>query len=149
MFFDARSNPRTFTPFLTLRSLQRELERLVLEPGQGRSTPMAFAVYTREGSVLLRTPLPGVEAQDIRLEIEDNVLTLSGRFAEEPEVKGLTAQHLERARGSFSRALHLSFEVDAARVEARLRNGVLEIQLPRLDKPAPVKIPILSEARRN
>ena len=50
---------------------------------------------------------------------------------------------------SFTRTLRLPFEVDAARVEAKLERGVLEVVLPRLVKNPPVKIQVLSEGKRN
>ena len=149
MRFDPLSSRPSFTALDALRGIQAEFERLLSESGPGRSTPMAFALYRRDGALLLRTPLPGVEAKDIALEIDGNVLTLSGQFLEVPEAATARARHVERPRGRFSRALHLPFEVDAARVQAKLDRGVLEIEVPRLEKHPPVKIQVLSQASRN
>jgi len=149
MLFDPRPSPRPFSALDALRGLQTEFERLLTEDGPGRSTPMAFALYRRDDALLLRTPLPGVDAKDIALQIDGNVVTLSGQFQEVPEASAARARHVERPRGSFSRTLHLPFEVDAARVQAKLERGVLEIELPRLEKTPPVKIPVLSAASRN
>jgi HSP20 family molecular chaperone IbpA len=142
MRFQALADPRFLTP---LRAL-RQLERLLGEPDQGRPTPLSFALYTRGDDVLLCTALPGVEAKDISLEVKDDLLTVSGRFASEPESESALAEHVERPRGNFRRSLRLPFEIDEARVQARLERGVLEIELPRRVKNPPVKIQVRSEA---
>ena len=149
MLFDPRLNRRPFSALEALRGIQSEFERMLGEPGPGRSTPMAFALYTRDDALLLRTPLPGVEPADIALEIDGNAVTLSGQFQDEPEAKTAQAKHLERPRGKFTRTLHLPFEVDAARVQAKLERGVLEVEIPRLVKNPPVKIQVLTAAKRN
>jgi HSP20 family protein len=127
MLFDPFSEPLLFAPFQALRGLQRELERRALAQGNG---PI-FQLFTRDDALLLRTPLAGVDPKDVTLEVDGDVLTLTGQFGDEPEAAGATAQHLERPRGRFSRTLHLPFEVDAARVAARMEHGLLEVELPR------------------
>jgi HSP20 family protein len=129
--------------------MQAEFSRLLGEPAQVRSTPLAFAFYEREGALLLRTPLPGLEAKDLTLEIDANLLTLTGEFAPESAEPAAAAKHVERPRGCFTRTLHLPFEIDAARVQARLEHGVLEIELPRLVKTPPVKIQVLADTKKN
>jgi HSP20 family protein len=148
MLFDP-ADPRFFSPLSTLRSLQSQVERLFGDPGQGRSMPMAFALFAKGDGLLLRTPLPGVEAGDIALETDGNALTVSGQWTGDPEGDGAAKKHIERPRGRFTRTLRLPFEVDAARVQARLERGVLEVEIPRLEKNPPVKIQVLGEARRN
>lgn len=145
MPFDPFPNP--LGPLQALRSLQAEFQRLLAEPGRGRSTPLAFALFQKEGSLLLRTPLPSVEARDVSIEVDGNVLTLSGQYGAEPDEAAATARHVERPRGCFSRTLHLPFEIDAARVRARLERGVLEVELPHLQKSAPVKIAVQPAAQ--
>ncbi|HEX6883785.1 MAG TPA: Hsp20/alpha crystallin family protein [Planctomycetota bacterium] len=140
MPFDPVPNP--FGPLQALRSLQAEFQRLLAEPGRGRSTHLAFALFQKEGSLLLRTPLPSVAAKDVSIEVDGNVLTLSGQYCAEPDEAAAIAHHVERPRGCFSRTLHLPFEVDPARVRARLERGVLEVELPHLQKCAPVKITV-------
>jgi HSP20 family protein len=129
-------------------SLQPTLERWLAGQQAARSTSMALALYQREEGWLLRTPLPGVPASAIALEVDGNALTLAGEWPRE-ELEGAESQHLERPHGRFQRTLRLPFEIDAARVQARVESGVLEVELPRLAKSAPVKIQVLSEAARN
>jgi HSP20 family protein len=148
MLFHRLADPRFAAPFQALRSMQAELERLIADPSPARSTP-PFALYTNDSGLLLRTPLPGVEASALTLEIEGDALTLSGRFTEVSGVENAVAKHVERPRGEFRRTLRLPFEADAARVEARLERGVLEIQIPRVAKPAPVKIAVQTPEPRS
>lgn len=148
MLFDPFADAPFRSPIEALRSIQQQFERL-LDQGPARSTPMAFALFRNEGGLLLRTPLPGVEARDIALEIDGNAVTVSGEWPGEPELDGARARHVERPRGKFTRTLRVPFEVDAARVKARLERGVLEVEIPRLAKNPPVKIQVLPEANRN
>jgi HSP20 family protein len=147
MLFHRLADPRSAAPFQALRSMQAELERLFTEPGPARSAPTTpFAVYHGPEGLLLRTPLPGVDASALTLEIDGSELTLSGRVSDVAGVENALAKHLERPRGAFRRSVRLPFEVDAEKVEARLERGVLEIRLPRIAKPAPVKIAVQSPA---
>ncbi len=144
MLFQPLADPRFLTP---LRAL-RQLERLLAEPERGRPTPLALALYRRGDDVLLRAALPGVEAQDLSIEVKHDTLTLSGRFASEPEGERVLAEHVERPRGEFRRSLQLPYEIDESRVQARLERGVLEIELPRRLKHPPVKIQVLTEGHQ-
>lgn len=149
MLFRPLADQRFLSPFHALRDIQAELERLLGAPGPGRSKAMAFALYTRDDGLLLRTPLPGVDPADIHIEVDGNALTLAGRFADEPERDQAVAQHLERSRGPFTRTLRLPFEIDAARVRAELERGVLEVTIPRLAKTPPVNIQVLPASPKN
>ena len=149
MLFRSQADQRFLSPLLSLRGIQAEFDRLLATPELGRSSAMAFALYTRDDGLLLRTPLPGVDPEKITLEVDGNALTLTGRFEDEPENDQAVARHLERPRGSFSRTLRLSFEVDAARVQARLERGVLEVTIPRLQRNPPVKIQVLPAGQNN
>jgi len=149
MLFQPLADRRLFSPFQALQEIQAEFERLLAAPDHGRSSAMACAFYTRDDGLLLRTPLPGVAPEKLTLEVDGDALTLAGRFEDEPDADPSCAQHVERPRGSFTRTLRFSFEIDAARVQAKLERGVLEVTIPRLVKNPPVKIQVLPEGRRN
>jgi HSP20 family protein len=149
MLFRPLGDRRSHSAFQALQDIQTEFERWLAAPELGRTSTLAFALYTRDDGLLLRTPLPGIEPADLTLEVDANALTLAGRFPEEPEMVRSRAQHLERPRGSFTRTLRLPFEIDAARVQAKLERGVLEVVIPRLVKNPPVKIQVLPEGARN
>jgi len=149
MLFRAEADHRFFSPLLALQDIQAEFERLLALPDHGRSNAMAFALFTREDGLLLRTPLPGVDPAKITLEVDGNALTLTGTFDDEPESEHAHAQHLERPRGSFTRTLRLPFDVDAANVKAKLERGVLEVTIPRLQKSPPVKVQVHPAGQNN
>jgi HSP20 family protein len=149
MLFEPLASRRFLSPFLALRGIQAEFERMLGEAGTEGSSSVALALYKRDNGLFLRAPLPGVAPEDIAIEANGNTLTLSGRFPDEPEAEKAVARHVERPSGSFSRTLRLPFEIDAARVEAKLERGVLEVTIPRLQENPPVKIQVLSEGKRN
>lgn len=147
MHFDRRSSdpiPPALEALLRFWSLQQTLGG----SSAGNSSPMAFALYRREDGFVLRTPLPGLAAEAITLEVDGNALTLAGVW---PEVapEGTRAGHVERPRGPFRRTLRVPFEIDAERVTARVERGVLEVLLPRRGRTSPRRITVLTEGTRN
>lgn len=149
MLLDPLGSPRSFTTFARFLHLQRELERLSGPASTRPPAPEVLAIFAREGALLLRLALPGCAAGDVTLAIDGNAMTLTGHWPAEPESAALLARHVERAQGAFARTLRFAFEIDAARVQARLERGVLEIVVPALPRPSPVRIRVLPEARHN
>jgi len=132
-----------FDPFAELRRMQSEMNRMF--SGFGFATARDFPpinIWLGENSVVVTAELPGVTRDDVTLNLQDDVLTLEGkREPKQPEQNG-NWQRRERAYGSFSRAIQLPFRVDADKVEARFNNGVLEVELERLEADRPKKIEI-------
>lgn len=83
--------------------------------------------------------LPGVEEKDIELTVSPGVLTIRGEKKSEHEKTEKDMHVVERAYGSFSRAVPLPFDPDPKAVEATFKNGVLKVHLP---KPAEAKKPV-------
>ena len=121
-------------------SSQSEMNRLFntfFEPPAGgngnvmrRWSPAMDLVETQDQYVL-RADLPGVSEDDVKIELDDNVLTVSGeRKAEHTESKA-GYRRVERASGSFRRSLTLPEGVDADAVSASFDKGVLEIHIPK------------------
>ncbi len=137
-------------PLRELSSLQTEMNRLfntVFEApatgngGARRWVPAMDLVETAEHFVL-RADLPGLTEQDVSIELEDNVLTLSGERRAEHEEKREGFYRVERASGAFSRSLTLPKGVDAEAVTAGFENGVLEVRIPKPEERKPRKISI-------
>jgi HSP20 family protein len=138
-------------PLRELTALQNEMNRLfgtVFEtpaPGNGgtlrRWMPAMDLVETADHFVL-RADLPGMSEEDVNIEVEDRVLTVSGeRKAEQTESKS-GYQRFERAFGSFSRSLTLPEGVDPEAVSASFDRGVLEVKIPKPEERKPRKISI-------
>ena len=93
---------------------------------------------------MLRADLPGVTAEGLELQVQDNKLTLFGRVTEElPE--GAIPLHQEYPDCDFLRSFILSDEVDHDRIEAKLNGGVLEVHLPKAARQEPRKIQVRTE----
>ena len=84
-----------------------------------------------DGKLVLSAELPGLSEEDISLEIEDNLLTLSGEKQISREDKNETRHVSERRYGRFERRIGLPQTVDATAAEAELKNGVLTVTLPK------------------
>jgi HSP20 family protein len=91
---------------------------------------------------VLKADLPGLAEDDVSIEVQDNVLTVSGSREAEHERKEQGWFRLERSYGSFSRSLTLPDGVDPEKVEARFDRGVLEIRIPKPEERKPRRISI-------
>jgi HSP20 family protein len=90
-----------------------------------------------EGEYVLKADLPGLTDKDVHIEVENNVLTVSGERKSEHEEKREGFRRVERSYGSFARRLTLPQGVDADAIKATVTNGVLEVQIP---KPEAVRL---------
>jgi HSP20 family protein len=106
-----------------------------------RWIPAMDLVETDEHFVLT-ADLPGMSESDVQIEIEKNVLTISGERKTELEDKHEGYYRLERSTGAFSRSLTLPEGVDAAAVTAAFDNGVLEVRVPKPAQAKPQRVQI-------
>jgi HSP20 family protein len=84
-----------------------------------------------EKAYLVKAELPGVEEKDINVTLDDGMLTISGEKRQESEEEGRTFHRVERSYGSFSRSLTLPADVDEDGIRARMKDGVLEVEIAR------------------
>jgi HSP20 family protein len=117
------------TPLADLADLRSWMEQALEESGPGGWRP-AVDVIREPGAIVLRADLPGVKPEDITIEVEDGVLTISGSHEETTEEKDKSYVRRERRYGSFSRSMSLPPGVGANDVEATVDNGVLEVRVP-------------------
>jgi HSP20 family protein len=141
-------------PARELHTMQSEMNRLFntffdsSTPSNGRGHAVArrwipaMDVVEHDESFVLRADLPGLSEDDVKIEVEDNVLTISGERKSEHEQKGKGYHRVERAFGSFSRSLTLPEGVDADAIQASFENGVLAVQIPKPEQPKPRKVQI-------
>lgn len=133
-----------------LQQLRREMDRLlsgftsnVAEgawPLAGRGQP-AVNVWERDDAICAEIEVPGLKSDQIDIAVVGNELSIK---VERPDVQqeGVTYHRRERGVGSSSRVLRLPAEVDADRVQAELRHGVLTITLPKSEAARPRKIQV-------
>jgi HSP20 family protein len=106
-----------------------------------RWIPAMDLVETGDAFVL-RADLPGLSESDVSIEVEDNVLTVSGERKSAHEDRKAGYYRVERSYGSFRRSLTLPEGVDAEAVRATFDKGVLEVTVPKPDQQAPRKVQI-------
>jgi HSP20 family protein len=135
-------------PARELDSLQGEVNRLFDNffgsPGNNRARRWvpAMDLVETDDALVLNADLPGLDRDDLSIEIKDGVLTVSGeRKAEHTENAG-GYYRVERAFGSFSRSLSLPEGVDADQVSADFSNGVLEVRIPKPEERQPHRVEI-------
>jgi len=128
--------------------IQREMNRLFDSTGRGRvlSAPNypAINVWTNEEGQYITAEMPGVQPDDINIDVSADALSISGERKPEEAVKEANYHRRERSYGAFSRTIQLPFIVDTNKVEANFKNGVLMISLPRAEADKPKKITIKS-----
>jgi len=138
-------------PAQELATLQDEMNRLFgafFDTGQtGNPTrPQrwipAMDLVETEDAFMLRADLPGLDAGDVEIEVEDRVLTLSGERKTEHDEKHQGYYRVERGFGSFQRSLTLPEGVDADQVSASFAKGVLEIRIPKPEQRRPRRVQI-------
>ena len=128
-----------------LNSFQRSIG------GEGRSEATAVAewvpvvdVLEDEKEYLIKAELPEMKKDDVKVEVLDGVLTIEGERAQEKEEKGKKFHKVERSYGKFVRQFALPAEVEAAKVEAEYKDGVLNVHLPKtaVTKPTTVTVKV-------
>ncbi len=129
-----------------MERLQREMNRL-LEAAQPSRYQVAAGfpamnIWSNEENLIVTAELPGVDINDIDVNVIGDTLTLSGARTPEKLEEGARYHRQERGHGKFTRSLQLPFVVDADKVEATLENGVLRILLPRAEADKPRKISV-------
>ena len=93
----------------------------------------------------LRTSLPGVDPKDVRIEVNDNILTVSAERRYEDHGGDGGHRWIEQQYGTFLRSLSLPKTADADNIEARYHNGTLELKVPKKQSPQPRRIQIQAE----
>jgi HSP20 family protein len=141
-------------PVRELNTLQHEINRLFGVFDQPASGPTAGGGGVRrqwippidlveaDGAYILRADLPGLGGDDVKIELDDNVLTISGERSTQHEQHAEGYARYERASGSFARALTLPLGVDADAIEATFADGVLEVRIPAPAQAKPRRVTI-------
>lgn len=139
-------------PARELQSVQTEINRLFntlfdtptapTQNGGARRWIPAMDLVESEHDYVLRADLPGLTESDIKIEFQDNVLTVSGERTAGHEERREGSYRIERAYGAFSRSLTLPEGVDPASIAANVERGVLEVHIPKPVARTPQKIAI-------
>ena len=138
-------------PFRSASDIQEEVNRLLdsflgrpASTTDARSWVPALDMHETKEEFVLKFELPGVKDKDVSLSIIEDLLTVKGERASATEAEGENVRHIERVYGKFERSVRLPMPVQAEKVKATYRDGVLEVKLPKAEevKPKAIKVDI-------
>jgi HSP20 family protein len=127
---------------LEIDRLNRMFSDFYGEPFSRAWVPAVDIYETDAHEVVLKAELPDMKREDINLTFENGVLTLKGERKFEQEVKKENFQRIERRHGAFSRSFTLPNTVDAGKIGASYKDGVLTIRLPQREEAKPKQIAV-------
>jgi HSP20 family protein len=102
----------------------------------------AIDLIEEDDHLVLRADLPGLNEEDVNVEVKDGVLTISGERRAEEKTEDKGYHRVERAYGSFSRSLSIPEGIDPEQVSAEFDNGVLEVRIPKPEERKPHRVQI-------
>ena len=142
---------RALTPWTGLGTLQKEIDRLFerfFEPRWDEFPALAgtwapeLDVSETKDALVVKAEVPGLDPQDLQISLQEQLLTIKGEKKQEKEEKDERYHRVERAYGAFTRAVRLPVAVDAEKVTASFKNGVLTVKLPKTPAAKGTTIPI-------
>jgi HSP20 family protein len=153
MFLVPRQNQSVVwrSPFAEIDRLHREMGRLFdgLPAAVDKDTALfcgawspAVDVIDQKDAILVKADLPGLSKDDLDVSIENNVLTIRGEKKEESNQKDGEVVRAERYYGMFQRTFTLPTSVDPSKVEAKFRDGVLELKITKKEEAKPRQIKV-------
>lgn len=115
-------------PFFGMSTLP--FRHLLHELGSfGEITP-SVDIYEQKGEVVVKAELPGMKREDVTVKLIDNNLIIAGEKKTEGKVERKDYLRVERSHGSFNRTLSLPEGIDAERISANFKDGILEVRVP-------------------
>jgi len=140
-------------PFRDLDELQTRLSALFgrapVRKNGSKDEALAVAewapvvdIVEDDNEYLIKAELPEVKKEDVKVTVQDDVLTISGERMFEKEEKGRKYHRMERAYGSFARSFTLPEDADGEKVAAEFKDGVLKVHLPKSEQAKPKSIEV-------
>jgi HSP20 family protein len=135
-------------PFRELARVQEELgralgeDRLMFRAGESVGWTPACDIYEDGEEIVVRAELAGVEPKDVEIRFENGVLTLKGERKLEKEDRRENYHRLELSYGTFTRAFSLPATIDAEKIRAESKQGVLHVHLPKKPEAKPRTIQV-------
>jgi HSP20 family protein len=139
-------------PFRELEDMSDRLNRMFSRPSLPRTNSKetmivadwvpSVDVSETDGEYQIKAEIPDVKKEDVKVTVEDGVLTIQGQRKQEKEEKNKKYHRVERSYGSFVRSFTLPDLVDEAKVKAEFKDGILNLQLPKSEKAKPKAIEV-------
>jgi len=126
------------TLYIQPYQFRRMARRWAEQPGQPQQLALDVNVTEQDDAFVLSALVPGLKAEDLNIQVLENVVSIEGEY------KTADTEYLlnELPRGSFRRALRLPTEIQAEKVEAKITDGVLTLNLPKAESSRPKRINI-------
>jgi len=123
-----------WSPWREMMNMREEIDRFFEEPQALRESSYHPSVSVRETDkeLVIEADVPGVKEEDVDVEIEDNKVIIRGERKSRDESRGKDYYHIESSYGSFSRIIALPSYIDPDRCEAQIKDGILEIRIPKV-----------------
>ena len=144
--------PVRWDPFRELEEVSDRLNRMFTRPAMRTSNnkeTMIVADWTpsvdiseTEGEYQIKVEIPDVKKEDVKVTLEDGVLTIQGQRKQEKEETGTKYHRIERSYGSFARTFSLPDVIETGKVKAEFKDGVLNLYLPKSEKAKPKAIEV-------
>lgn len=115
--------------------------RSLFQPSETQISPR-LNVEENDNTWIISAELPGVDKNDVKVNFQDNVLTISGEKKFEKEDKNKNYHRVERSYGKFSRSLNINSAIVADKIDASYKDGVLNITLPKAEEAKPKLIDV-------
>ncbi len=148
-------------PFLGLSRWERDVDRMMDEFFARRMRPWwperwsgawdgeiiapVLDVYEEKDEIIVKAELPGMDKNEIEVEITDSELILKGEKKKEEKVEEKNYYRCERSYGAFRRSVRLPKDVQADKIKASFKNGILEVRLPKTEKAKAKEIKVKVE----
>ena len=114
-------------------------------PALGDWAPDMDVAETKD-AIVIKAEIPGLEAADVQVSLQESTLIIKGEKKREKEEKDEHYHRVERTYGSFVRAVRLPVAVEGAKVSAAFKNGLLTVTLPKTAAAKPTPIPVKAES---
>ena len=134
-------------PFVELDDIQQRLNRLFVDKGVKPTDSFAdfvplVDIQETDNEFIVKADLPEVKKEDVKIHLENGVLAIEGERCQDKEEKGKRFHRLEREYGKFVRRFAMPTEIDAGKVRAEFKEGVLNVFLPKAASAKPKVIDI-------
>lgn len=144
-------------PFADLMTLREAMDRLfeesVVRPGSRLMAPhgtvidLALDMYETENELVVTAALPGVKPEDVEVTITGDALCIKGETRAETKEEKANYLRQERRYGAFARTVALTTPVQADKAEAKFKDGVLTLSIPKAEEAKPKTIKIKTESK--
>ena len=139
-------------PYRSMLSLRSAMNRL-FDEGLGRyrsegpweadtGLPVPVDVYETENALVVRASLPGIKPEDVDISVTGNTLVIKGEYEDKEETERDNVYVQERRYGSFQRSIALPPNLDADKIEATAKDGVLKLEIPKTEETKPKRITV-------